>query len=201
MARRPWPGRSAATSRCAPRRFTSTVAAKSSGSAVERRVGLGWSGARHHDVDVADRLRARPWRTPRSTPGRPGRGAGRGPRRPRRGSSARLLEALDAPAPRGPRGARRRPGRRAVAWPMPDDAPVTTVGRRSGWATKRGHQRARHRGGQGGEAPHVDGVDALGACRRRCRSRRPGSPARAARRGPRAGPGPRPGRSGGRCRS
>ncbi len=50
---------------------------------------------------------------------------------------------------------------RAVASPMPEDAPVTTAGRRSGWGSKRGHQRRVDRGRQGGQPPDVDRVDPL----------------------------------------
>ena len=52
----------------------------------------------------------------------------------------------------------------AVARPMPDEAPVTTAGRRPG-AARTGASAGHHRGGEGGEAPDVDGVDAADAGR------------------------------------
>jgi len=48
----------------------------------------------------------------------------------------------------------------AVARPMPDEAPVTTAGRRCGFAGNSASAQG-HRCGQGGEAPDVDGVDPL----------------------------------------
>ena len=116
---------------------------------------------------------------------------GRG-RRPRTRSTRR--------APEGHRvaGAARA---RAVAWPMPEEAPVTTAGRRSGWGSKRGisagvtvvGRAARPRTLMEWTRSMPVGVDVVGGHPRR--------PARRGRRGPRAGPGGRPCRSGGRCRS
>src|SRR5271166_1263769 len=52
---------------------------------------------------------------------------------------------------------------RAVAAPMPEEAPVTTAGRRSGWRSKRATSTRPGRRGQCGESPDVDGVHPLGA--------------------------------------
>ncbi len=79
-----------------------------------------------------------PWRTGRPSRRRPGRGGWPRPRRP----SARMAAAVSshsstrrAPSTTGwPSAA----SAMAVAWPMPEEAPVTTAGRRSGLGSKRG---------------------------------------------------------------
>ena len=88
-----------------------------------------------------------------------------------------LLGTARCAGPRAPPGGRAAASVRAVARPMPDEAPVTMAGRRSGWAMIgswwAGVSVDRHRGGQGGEAADVDRVDPLALRTRRCRSRRP----------------------------
>ena len=93
------------------------------------------------------------------------------------------------------------PGR--APWPRRcrSEAPVTTAGRRSGWAYFVARPSAhRHPGRHRGEPAHVDRVHPHAARRGRPRPSGPARRARSARSGPRAGPGWRRGRSAGRRR-
>ena len=100
----------------------------------------------------------------------------------------RLAARARGSAPRPPRtcryagrrarpGGRRRPRASAVAAPMPDEAPVTTAGRRSGWSVL-AHQRSLHRDRAAGRsrARWRSGTGRPG--RGRPRRRRCGGPAR-----------------------
>ena len=112
-----------------------------------------------------------------------------------------VLAACRSGARRARPGSRPRPSLSAVAAPMPDEAPVTTAGRRSGWAyfcSPSAHRRPRGR--QRGEAAHVERVHPPAAGRGRPRVGGPRSTSSSARRGPRAGPAWRRGRSAGRRR-
>src|ERR1700681_1888122 len=171
--RSPWwrstmAGAKAATRRCAPRRFTSMVRAKSFGDvpravpgsafpALDTTMSSGptasWAARAKSSTEAASaRSSRRAWASP--------------PAARICAATASHFSTRRAPSTTGwPTAARAM----AVAAPIPDDAPATTEPRRSGWATKADlgmgtcvRSARGDGGGEVGETPHVDGMDASG---------------------------------------
>src|SRR5579863_3122493 len=162
-------GASAATRRCAPSRFTSTVWAKSLGEVRSAVPGSAWPAldtmmstgptisvatrANSSTDDASARSRRCTWASPPA-------------------SLMPVATASHGCTRRAPRTTRwpAAASAAAVAAPIPDEAPATIAPRRSGWATKRRRgtgrdprSAGRDGGGEAGEAPHVDGVHPTGA--------------------------------------
>src|SRR5579863_1888106 len=148
-------GASAATRRCAPSRFTSTVWAKSLGEVRSAVPGSAWPA-----LDTMMSM------APTSSPAARANSStecASPPASLMRAATVSHLSTRRAPSTTGwPAAAKAS----AVAAPIPEEAPATTAPRRSGWATKRRRgtgrdprSAGRDGGGEAGEAPYVDGMD------------------------------------------